>query len=147
MDRRNLLSAAALVGFAAATSARASSEKSEAPAEAATVNITGVALPVLVDGRIRNYVFVGLKLHLAPGKAAEEVRVKEAYYRDALVRTAHRTSLAVADDWNRLSEAGITGAVMGIAGVVSGPGVVERCEIVNQAPRRQAYTPRAETAA
>lgn len=147
MDRRHLLSAAALVGFAAATSARASSEKSEAPAEAATVNITGVALPVLIDGRIRNYVFVGLKLHLAPGKLAEEVRVKEAYYRDALVRTAHRTSLAVADDWNRLSEAGITGAIMGIAGVVSGPGVVARCEIVTQAPRRQAYTPRPESAA
>ncbi len=145
MQRRHLLSAT-ILGLAAATAARASSE-SEGPQENTTVNLTGVALPVIVDNRIRNYVFVGLKLHIAAGKAVEEVRAKEAYYRDALVRTAHRTSLAVADDWNRLSEAGISGAVMAIAAVVSGPGVVARCEIVNQSPRRQAFAPRADSAA
>lgn len=148
MDRRQILSAAAVTALAAtARSAHASSETSDAAAEAPTVNVTGVALPVLVDGRIRNYVYVALKLHLAPGKSTEEVSAKEAYYRDALVRTAHRTSLAVADDWNRLSEAGITGAIMGIARVVSGPGVVTRCEIVTQSARRQAYAPRSESGA
>lgn len=142
MDRRLLLSAAALVGLSAAARANASSEAGADKESAPTVDITGMALPVLVDGRIRNYVFVALKLHLVPGKAAEEVHAKEAYYRDAIVRTAHRTSLAVDGDWNRLSEAGLSGAMMAIAGVVSGAGVVARCEVVSQAPRRPVYAPR-----
>lgn len=142
MDRRLILSVVAALGFVAGTRARASSESAEGDAGAATVDVTGMALPVIVDGRIRNYVFVALKLHVAPGKSVEEVRAKEAYYRDALVRTAHRTSLAVADDWNRLSEAGLSGAMTAIARVVSGPGVVTRCEVVSQTPRRSAFPPR-----
>lgn len=145
MHRRHLLSAT-LLGLGAATAARASSESAAPKNEEVTVNVTGMALPVIVDGRIRNYVFVALKLHIAPGKAADEVRAKEAYYRDALVRTAHRTSLAVEGDWNRLSEAGISGAVMAIARVVSGPGVVARCEVASQTPRRQAMAPRPDSA-
>lgn len=142
MDRRLLLSAAALIGLSAATRADAASDAGASKDAATTVDLTGMALPVVVDGRVRNYVFVALKLHLAPGKAAEEVHAREAYYRDAIVRTAHRTSLAVDGDWNRLSEAGLSGAMVAIARVVSGPGVVTRCEVVSQAPRRPAYAPR-----
>lgn len=142
MNRRQLITAASAAGLAAtASSAIAAPDTDEAPEAGTAIDIAGVVLPVIIEGKAKNYVFVAVKLHLAPGKPAEPVRIKEAYYRDALVRAAHRVSLAVPQDWNRLNEAGIKGAVMGIAGVVSGPGVVQSVEVISQMPRRRVRTP------
>ena len=144
MDRRQLITAAGAAGLAsAATTALAAPDTDEAPEVGTDIDVAGVVLPVLIDGRARNYIFVAIKLRLALGKPAEPVRIKEAYYRDALVRAAHRVSLAVPQDWNRLSEAGIKGAVMAIAAVVSGPGVVQSCEVISQMPRRRIRMPSA----
>lgn len=142
MDRRQLITVAGAAGLAAAASSALAAPDAEDVPEAGTdIDIAGVVLPVIIDGKAKNYVFVAVKLHLVAGKPAEPVRIKEAYYRDALVRTAHRVSLAVPQDWNRLNEAGIKGAVMAIAGVVSGPGVVQSVEVISQMPRRRVRTP------
>ncbi|KAF7441440.1 hypothetical protein A1F99_142760 [Pyrenophora tritici-repentis] len=44
------------------------------------------------------------------GKTIEQMRPKEAYFRDALVKAAHRTPFSVAGDWTRLDEARLSSA-------------------------------------
>ncbi|MFN7111212.1 MAG: hypothetical protein ACK4M2_06205 [Brevundimonas sp.] len=141
MDRRTLITSGtvALAGVAA-TSAQASSSKTTA--EAPALSIPGVGLPVIADGRLRNYVFVSLKLHLGGGKTVEQMRSKEAFFRDALVKAAHRTPFTVAGDWTRLDESRMSAALVSAANAISGRGSVARAEIIAQNPRlRTGMTP------
>lgn len=69
------------------------------PAErdaAPTLLMSPVALPVVSDGHLVNYIYVNLRLTLSPKADADKLREKEPYFRDALVRAAHRTRLAPA---------------------------------------------------
>ena len=131
MIRRSLLTAAAVLGFA--PPARAGGEE-----EAANVSIAGVGLPVISGGRVRNYVFVTLRLHLTRGADAAAIRNKDAFFRDALVRAAHRTPFTVADDWTRLDARAMAASLMQASTRIAGARHVARVEIVSQAPRRRA---------
>ena len=61
MDRRTLIASgtAALTGAAASRAAASASETESAPA---ALSIAGLGLPVIEGGRLRNYVFVALRL-------------------------------------------------------------------------------------
>ncbi|GAA0636865.1 hypothetical protein [Brevundimonas lenta] len=134
MRRRDLIAATAVLPAAIATGAAASDRP--APS-AASVGISGVGLPVIVGGRIRNYVFVSLRLHLGGSATPESMRLKEAYLRDALVRAGHRTPFVLADDWTQLDAAALSASLMRSAATIAGRGAVTRVEIVSQAPRRR----------
>jgi hypothetical protein len=142
MDRRTLITAAtlALAGAAAtgAASPAAASSGGKTPEAAPALGLPGLGLPVIADGRVRNYVFVSLKLHLGAGKTLEQMRLKEAFFRDALVKAAHRTPFTVQGDWTRLDEGRLSAALIAAANTISGRGSVTRVEILNQAPRRRA---------
>lgn len=136
MRRRDLIAAGpALVLGLSATAALAS--ESEVPKEALAVNLTGVGLPVITDGRVRNYVFVTVRVTLGPKATIEAVRAKDANFRDALVRASHRVPFTVPGNWTRLNENAINAAVMAIAGAVCEPGAVVKSEVLMQTPRRQ----------
>ena len=77
MRRRDLIAAGTVVALSApvltSSSALASSEKKaeDEPAVAPAVNFSPIGLPVIVDGRIRNYVFVTISgAHVASLAAA-----------------------------------------------------------------------------
>ncbi|GAD59300.1 hypothetical protein [Brevundimonas abyssalis] len=72
MRRRDLIAAGTVLAVSATAAAAAPS--SDAPPAAATLNLVPLGLPVVSDGRLRNYVFVNLRLHLASGQTAEAVR-------------------------------------------------------------------------
>lgn len=139
MDRRTLISAGAVALASTATSAAASSSESSAAPPA--LSIAGLGLPVIEDGRLRNYVFVSLRLVLGGGKTVEQMRPKEAFFRDALVKAAHRTPFTVPGDWTRLDERALSAAVMSAANAISGRGSVARVEVVAQNPRRRTGMP------
>ena len=140
MDRRALIMGTAV--FAAVpTFAAASPEPSAAPPEAAWVTMTGVGLPIFVDGRVRNHVFVELKLHLKPGFAPEQARVKDVIMRDALIRRAHTESFGAPNDYNRVDTRRLAAAVMTIAAAQLGRGNVQRVEVVRQTPRMRVRNP------
>ncbi|WP_313015041.1 hypothetical protein [Brevundimonas sp.] len=135
MDRRTLIAAGtvALTGGLPHPAA-ASSEASAAPA---SLSIAGLGLPVIDGGRLRNYVFVALRLELGAGKTMEQIKPKEAFFRDALVRAAHRTPFTVPGDWTRLDERALSAALVSASAAISGRGSIRRVEIVSQTPRRR----------
>ena len=104
---------------------------------AAVVNLQGVGLPVIAGGRIRNYVFVSIRLHLSGSATMEAVRAKDAHFRDALVKGAHRTPFTLADDWARLDPTALSRSLMAAATRIAGQGKVSRVEVLHQAPRRR----------
>jgi hypothetical protein len=135
MRRRDLIAGTVAVATAAPTAALASN--SESPLDAAPFAIAGVGLPIIAGGRIRNYIFVSLRLHLGRGQTAERMRAKEPYIRDALTRAAYRTPFTVADDWDVIDVAAMSASVMRSAATLAGRGAVARVEVFNQAPRRR----------
>ncbi len=144
MSARTLITIGALLGTSLSlpsSVAVASSPEKEAPAEAAWVTMTGVGLPVFAEGRVRNHVFVELKLHLKPGFAPEQARAKDALMRDALIRQGHQRSFGEARNWNRIDERALAAAVQQIANTQLGRGNVLRVEIVRQTPRMRVRNP------
>ncbi|MDQ1153518.1 hypothetical protein [Brevundimonas sp. SORGH_AS_0993] len=139
MDRRTLISAG-VAGLAVATPAIASPSGGRS-AEPPALSIPGLGLPVIEGGRLRNYVFVSMKLILGAGKTVEQMRSKEAFFRDALVRAAHRTPFTVPGDWTRLDERALSNALIAAADGISGRGSVARVQILSQAPRRRTGMP------
>ena len=132
MRRRDLIAATAVLS-AVAPAALAE----DAPAAGASLSMPGVGLPIIAGGRLRNYVFVSLRLHLGGSATPETMRAKEAYLRDALVRAGHRTPFVVADDWTRIDPAALSASLIRSAATIAGRGSVTRVEIVSQAPRRR----------
>ena len=134
MDRRTLI-AGSLAASAVARPAIAGPGGGQAAAPA--LNISGVGLPVIEGGRIRNYVFVSLRLHLGAGKTPEQMRPKEAYFRDALVKAAHRTPFLVPGDWTQIDGAALQRSLVAASTQIAGRGAVARVEIISQTPRRR----------
>ncbi|WP_292064436.1 hypothetical protein [Brevundimonas sp. UBA7664] len=132
MRRRDLIAATAVLS-AVAPAALAE----DAPAGGQSLSMPGVGLPIIAGGRLRNYVFVSLRLHLGGSATPETMRAKEAFLRDALVRAGHRTPFVVADDWTRIDTAALSASLMRSAVTIAGRGAVTRVEIVSQAPRRR----------
>ena len=99
--------------------------------------VQSLGLPVIEDGRLKNYVFVRLKLHLSAGNSPGELRTKEAYLRDALVRAAHRRPFTVSGDLTQLNERMLLAATQAAANSLCGEGVVTQVELVGQTPRRR----------
>ncbi len=116
---------------------------SDQPSGETAYNISGLGLPVIQDGRLRNYVFVSLRLYLGSGLTPEGMRAKEPYFRDALIRATHRRSYALPGDWMRLDERQLTAAMVAMGRVLTGRGSVVRAEVVSQTPRRQIVPPTA----
>ncbi|MFT4913881.1 MAG: hypothetical protein ACI9YM_002491 [Brevundimonas sp.] len=139
MRRRDLI--AGTVAVAAAAPSVALASENESPTDAAPLAVAGVGLPIIAGGRVRNYIFVTLRLHLGRGQTAERVRTKEPYLRDALTRAAYRTPFTVADDWNVIDVAALSASLMRSATTLVGRGAVTRVEVFSQVPRHRTRTP------
>lgn len=135
MLRRNIFALGTLAIAATAAGSAFASEKE--PTGDPTLNIAGVGLPIIVGGRIRNYVFVTIRLTLGGGQTPEMMRLKEPYYRDALVKAAHVTPFVVQDDWTVVDAAAISAMLVRAAPGISGAGSVVRAEVALQTPRRR----------
>ena len=123
MLRRTLLASLPLVLAAGAASA-------ETKATGQYVDLSPVAMPIVIDGHLINYVFVYIRVNLTPSADALRLRDKEPYFRDALVRMGHRTPFSVRTDYTRLDEARLKAAFFQAAVAIAGPGTVASIEIL-----------------
>jgi hypothetical protein len=94
------------------------------------VDLSPVAMPIVVGGRLINYVFVYVRINLTPGADLPRWRDKEPYFVDALVRLGHRTPFVVPTDYTRLDEARMKAALFQAASAITGPGQVASIEIL-----------------
>jgi len=136
MRRRDLIAAGTL-GLAASSTGSALAGPTGGTAPAAAMNIAGLGLPVITEGRLRNYVFVSLRLSLGGGATPEQMRAKEPFLRDAIVKAAHRTPFVVADDWTVIDGRALCAAVVRMAVPIAGAGKIVRAEVTTQTPRRR----------
>ena len=108
-----------------------------------TIQMESVALPVIVNGALLNYVFVSIRLELMPKADGAAVRAKEQFFRDDLVRTGHRAPFTRFDDYTKIDEAKVTAEILHAAPGIVGAGVVKTAVITKQVSQKMLATPRA----
>ena len=132
---------AAMLALSVAQPALAEGEAKPVENTDQSVKISPVALPVVVDGHLANYVFVTVKVLLNPGANALALSDKEPYFRDALVRAAHRTPFVIRNDYNRIDEAKLKAALYPEAVRIAGPGAVRGIEVLSQQAQHRVASP------
>ena len=141
MRRRALIAGLTLAALAAGAA------HAEPPPKAGGqfVDLAPVAMPVVVKGRLVNYVFVYVRINLTQGADTPHWRDKEPYFRDALVRLGHRTPFTVPPDYTRIDEARLKAAIYQAALAITGPGVITGVEIMpGGGPMRRIGLPTAQ---
>ena len=106
-----------------------------------SVDIATVALPVVWQGRVVNYVFTDVRVNLAPKIDAIKLREKEPYLRDALVRAGHRTPFTRPWDFIHIDERALVHALRPDTDRIVGPDAVASIEVLKQAPRQSSGLP------
>lgn len=149
MNRRRVIAAAclalALAGAPAGAPAGALAADREGPPKDAGqfVDLLPVALPIVVDGRLVNYVFVHVRINLTPSALPSRVRLKEPQLRDALVRAGHRTPFTLATDYSKIDTAKLAATLKREAEAITGPGQIKSVAVTAQQPRRRVAAPKA----
>lgn len=122
----------------------AAAADSTAPSDADhAVTLATVALPLVFDGQIVNYVFVSVKLLLTPSADASALRDKEPFFRDALVRAGHRTPFVRAGDYNHLNDAMMKAALYRDATTIAGPGKIAGVVVLSETAQHRRAAPQA----
>lgn len=146
MLRRQILTALPLAF--AATAALANEEGGEGKkAEERWVDLAPVALPIAVDGKLINYVFCSLRINLTAAADPAKMRVKEPWFRDAIVRAGHRTPFTLATDYTRIDEARLKASLLREAGAIIGARNVASVALMRQDPKQRTRLPRPPGAA
>ena len=82
----------------------AGSKESEREANR-SVELNAIVFPVIIDGRLVNYLFINARLIVADGKDTWKFREKKHIIRDALLRATHRKSVHLEGYPGRLDQA------------------------------------------
>jgi hypothetical protein len=105
------------------------------------VDLQPMMLPVIVDGRLENYVYVSVRLNLTASADPSRWRTKEPLFRDALVRLGHHTSFTLPGDYDKLDAARLSAAMAREAMAITGPGVIRSVVVTAQSPSRHVRRP------
>ena len=142
MIRRSLLLAFAAMIAApalAAEPAKAGSGKDGPVGQ--YVDVSPVAIPILADGRLVNYVFVTFRVQLTAMADASKWRAKEPYFRDALARIGNRGSFADPKDYAAVDAPKLTAAFQREAVAIAGRDV-KAVALTAQTPKQRLGLPR-----
>jgi hypothetical protein len=128
MFRRSFLAAAlALI----ATHAWAAGDQ-PGPGADRSVTLSPVAIPIVVDHQVINYIFVTARVLLTTQADEFALRDKEPFFRDALVRAAYRTPFLLKGDYNHIDEATLKASLWRDATAIAGPGNVRGVVVLSQ---------------
>ncbi len=142
MDRRALIALApALLAATAAQAAGGGGEKKKETA-GQYVDLSPIALPVVVGGKLINYVFVALRLNLIASADVVKLRAKEPWFRDAMVRAGHRQPFTNPKNYQALDEARLKSTLMREAGAIAGAKNFTSVTITSMTPKLRSGLPR-----
>jgi len=135
-DRRYLLGAV-VAGLCLYITPAMASEGGEAKkAGSASVQLGAVAIPISVDGRLVNYIFLNIRINLTMTADEAKFRDKEPYFRDALVRAASRISFGQPGKDYLLDEPRFKQVMTSEWTKITGPGVIKSIDVLSQSPKR-----------
>ncbi len=137
---RRLIAAVSALPLIAAAGAVLAASPARRPA-GQFLDMAPVGVPVVWRGRLVNYVFVTLRLGLRSSADSAKLRDQEPYFRDALVRLAHRRPLNRPGDLTRLDDRLLQATMMAQSALIAGPGVVTSVSIVSEAPQHRTGLP------
>jgi flagellar basal body-associated protein FliL len=106
------------------------------------VDLAPVASPIVVNGQVKNYVFITVRLTTSAGADLKALREKEPLLRDVVVRVAHRTPFNRGDSYNAIDETKARGALASALAAVAGKGQIKTVEIIQQQPKNLVRGPR-----
>ena len=89
---------------------------------------------------------MSLRLQLGAGKTVEQMRSKEAFFRDALVRAAHTTPFTNPNDYTVVDVARLQAVLLREATVIAGGKGVKAAVVMSQTPKRRMGLPKPPTA-
>lgn len=144
MHRRRLLAA---LPFALAAASATASEPAKRESGGQYIDLSPIALPIVLDHRLINYVFVQVRINLSPSADAPRLREKEPWFRDALVRAAHRTPFTKATDYTVIDEARMKAALMREAALITPARNLLSVTLISQTPKQRSRLPRPPAAA
>ena len=141
---RLVRSALALPAIALAVLAATSASAAEGakPGGGQYVDLAPVALPVVLDNRVINYVFISVRVNLTASANAPRLQAREPYFRDALVRAGHRTPFTRGNDFTALDDAKLKAAMYSAATAIAGAGNVASVTILSETPKSRSGLPR-----
>ena len=140
MDRRALIAFAPLALLAAP--AWASEEKKPVKADGQYVDLSPVALPIVVRGLLVNYVFVSVRIQLSTLANTGKLRTREPYFRDALVRAGHRAPFfTLATDYTKIDEVKLKAVLLREAIAIGGAKEVKSVTLLSQSPKKRTGLP------
>ncbi|WP_165187984.1 hypothetical protein [Caulobacter soli] len=99
------------------------------------IKLQSMALPVIVNGKLINYVFLQMTLTLKEGVLPVVFEGKEPMLRDAIVREAHSKPFVRPDSYVALDETRLKASILRETNGLIGPGKVALVTIVKQTPR------------
>lgn len=105
------------------------------------VDLAPVALPIVVGGQLVNYVFVSVRVVLTSSANVSKIRTKEPYFRDALIRAAHRTPFTNPKDYLVVDGARLESTLMRECVAIAGPGNIKAITITSQTPKKRVGMP------
>ncbi len=133
---RRTLIVMTLLALAGSAHAAEGKKQGEGEAVGQYIDLTPMALPIIANGMIKNYIFMRIRLNLAKNADAPKMRDKEPYLRDALLRSSYRSPLTRADSYLKVDEKKLSAALIKEANVILGPGKAVSVQIVSQDPQR-----------
>lgn len=145
MRRRSLIAAIPVLALSAMTGITGAQAAGKPASKAAAnsgqhLDISPVALPVVVGERVLNYIFVEVRLNLTPLANLAKLQAMEPFFRDALVRAGHRKPFTRKDDYLSLDEARLKAALLTEAQRLGGKDVVG-VTVMAQTPKRRTGIP------
>jgi hypothetical protein len=136
-DRRLLMGAVFAVALSVSSLPAMASEGGDAKkAGNPSVQLGAVAIPVMVDGRLANYLFLNIRINLSLTANEAKLREQEPYFRDALVRMASKVSFGQTGKDYLLDEPRFKQVMTAEWARITGPGVIKSIDVLSQSPKR-----------
>jgi len=106
------------------------------------IDVAPVALPVAVNNRLINYVFVQVRINLSPTADAPKLREREPWFRDALVRAAHRTPFTNPRDFTIIDDVRMKATLLREAALITPARNLLSVTLISQTPKQRSRLPR-----
>lgn len=105
------------------------------------VDLRTVGLPIVSNGQLVNYVFVYVRINLTSSANVSKLREMEPFFRDALIRSAHRQPFTLPSDLGKVDAPRLSATLFKDAAAIVGPGQIRSVVVTSQASRRRMVTP------